>query len=138
MKRKQRSKKAKTYFWRRLLTIILLFAASATVSFFYFKPKLTFTSPFLKDIESRHSKTETYENEDASRLYKSQTDQPEYGYKSQKDFLLASAEDIIKKYMRTYGVKLLDLYMDRNGTIYTDFSDELRKKFQGALLSNQT
>ena len=33
--------------------------------------------------------------------------------------------------MQPYNVRLLDLYMDKNGDVYVDLSDELRKNFNG-------
>lgn len=48
---------------------------------------------------------------------------------SRKDRMLVLAEDTIKKMVEENDVKLLDLYLDRNGVIYMDFSDELKKNY---------
>ena len=51
-----------------------------------------------------------------------------------KDTLLVVAEDIIRKYVKPYSVRLLDLYMDKEGVIYIDFGGELIKNFKGDAL----
>ncbi len=133
MKKTRRTKKTKTNPWRFLFIMILVYAFGATASFFYFKPKLAFHSPFIEEIESQLLISKSQKDEqDSLRLYKSpESDLPDSNNKSQKESLLITAEDIIKKYMYSYGVKVLDLYMDKKGIIYADFGDELRKKFSG-------
>ncbi len=133
MKKTQRIKKTRTNPWRFLFIMILVYAFGATASFFYFKPKLAFHSPFIEDIESQLLISKSQKDEAVSlRLYKSPgSDLPDSNNKSQKESLLITAEDIIKRYMYSYGVKVLDLYMDKKGTIYADFSDELRRKVSG-------
>jgi hypothetical protein len=149
MKKTQRQiKKTKKYSWYYLLVMILIFITGAITSYLYLKPKFTFKSPFIESIEaqrhrakSRESETLTKDEKNSLRLYKSppteerkgilRSEQPENNNELKKELLLVTAEDVIKKYMQSYGVKLLDLYMGKNGTIYADFSDELRKKFYG-------
>lgn len=131
--RKTRRIKNTTYFWRYLIAIILVLTVSTIASFFYFKPKFAFKSSFIEEIESRRLKTRTQEDKkDSPALYqlpavKSTGNGDEHG----KGMLLAALEDAIKKYIQPYNVKLLDLYMDKNSDIYVDFSDELRKNFNG-------
>jgi len=131
--RKTRRIKNTTYLWRYLIAIILALTVSTIASFFYFKPKFAFKSSFIEEIESRRLKTRLQEDKkDSPALYqppavKSTGDGNEHG----KGMLLAALEDAIKKYIQPYNVKLLDLYMDKYSDIYVDFSDELRKNFNG-------
>ena len=131
--RKTRRIKNTTYLWRYLIAIILALIVSTIASFFYFKPKFAFKSSFIEEIESRRLKTRLQEDKkDSPALYqppavKSTGDGNEHG----KGMLLAALEDAIKKYIQPYNVKLLDLYMDKYSDIYVDFSDELRKNFNG-------
>lgn len=133
MKKARRIKKTKTYFWHYLLIMILVFTTGAIAGYFYFKPRLTFKSPFIENIETQRLRAKSYENEkDSLELYKSPTTELlENNNELRKDILLATVEDVIKKYMQPYNTKLLDLYMDKNGAIYADFSNELIKKFNG-------
>lgn len=133
MKKTRRIKKTKSYFWHYLIVAALVFATAATASYFYLKPKLAFMSPFIESIESRYSGAKSPEvEEDSLRLYKSlQRDSAGIYDKSGQAALLVTAENVIKKYMASYDTKLLDLYMDKKGTIYADFSSELKKKFKG-------
>ena len=138
-KTQRRIKKPKKYFWYYPLVMILIFTTAAIASYFYLKPKFTFKSPFIEGIEAQRdrAKSHAYDSlreaeKNSLRLYKSpSTGQPGNNNGPEKEVLLITAEDVIKKYMQSYGVRLLDLYMDKNGTIYADFSDELRKKFNG-------
>lgn len=138
-KRQQRIKKTWKNFWHYLLIMILVFTTGMVASYFYFKPKFAFKSPFIESIEAQRLKEKSHadgssgKNErDSLRLYKSPlSDMPENNNELIKDILLVTVEDAIKKYMQPYGTKLLDLYMDKNGTIYADFSSELRRKFNG-------
>lgn len=133
MKKTQRIKKTQLNPWRFLLIVILVYMFGATASFFYFKTKLAFHSPFIEDMESQRLKIEAQKDKnDSLRLYKSwASNVPDSNNTSHKESLLVTAEDIIKKYMDLYEVNVLDLYMDKKGTIYADFGDELRKKFSG-------
>lgn len=133
MKKTQRIRIERMNTRRFLFIIILVYAFGATASFFYFKTKLAFHSPFIDEMESQRLKTESQKDEkDSLRLYKSWAlNVPDSNNTSHKESFLITAEDIIKNYMDSYEVKVLDLYMDKKGTIYADFSDELRKKFSG-------
>jgi len=133
MKKTRRIKKTKTYFWHYLLVAVLVFTSGAIAGYLYFKPMLAFKAPFIENIESQRLRAKSDDKrKDSLRLYKSpQKDLLEYDDRFRKDTILVTAEDIIKKYIDPYGGELLDLYMDKEGTIYVDFSSELRKKFNG-------
>ena len=131
--RKTRRIKNTTYLWRYLIAIILALTVSTIASFFYFKPKFAFKSSFIEEIESRRLKTRPQEDKkDSPALYQPlAVKSTGNGDEHWKGMLLAALEDAIKKYIQPYNVKLLDLYMDKNSDIYVDFSDELRKNFNG-------
>jgi len=137
MKAKRRIKKTKRAFWYYLIIIILIFMTGAITSYLYLKPKFTFKSQFIENIEAQRLRAKSPEEKDSPRLYKSPTSEEPHPEQSranneiEKEVLLVTAEDVIKKYIQSYGVRLLDLYIDKNGTVYVDFSDELRKKFNG-------
>jgi hypothetical protein len=38
---------------------------------------------------------------------------------------------VIRKYLKTFGTNLLDLYIDKRGIIYVDIGKEIRKNFMG-------
>lgn len=132
MKRVRQTKKTKRYFWHYLLVMVLMFIISSTSSYFYFKPRFAFKVPFIENIEPQRLGTESNEGErDSLRLYKSRREGLSGNDKLIRGTLLVTAEDIIRRYMEPRGVKLLDLYVDKDGTIYADFSRELRKNFNG-------
>ncbi|MEF9437441.1 MAG: hypothetical protein L0922_01325 [Candidatus Mariimomonas ferrooxydans] len=132
MKKAQRTKKTKSYFWYYLLAAVLIFSTSITASYLYLKPKLAFKAPFIENIESQRLDTKTDEGEENSlRLYESKRKDSSFNDELRRSALLVTAEDVIRKYMEPRSVKLLDLYMDKTGTIYADFSSELRKNFNG-------
>lgn len=119
---------------RFLLILVLLFAVSAGTSFFLFKDKFAFDSSFIADIESRQDKKVSESpKKETSRLYRAEKQEQDSkdNAVSRKDTLLVAAEDIIKKYVTPYNVRLLDLYMDQEGVIYIDFGDELKRNFNG-------
>jgi hypothetical protein len=104
-----------------------VYGISTAASFLYLKPKLAFNSPFIKDIKSLRSIPEP----DADRGEKTRLYKPQSVEEDTTEILLFKVEDTIKNYMRRYGVRLLDLYMDKNGTIYVDLSNNIRKNFRG-------
>ncbi|MEK6527645.1 MAG: GerMN domain-containing protein [Nitrospirota bacterium] len=118
---------------RYLLAVLLIFVISAAASYFYFKPRLAFKSSFIENIESHLPGTKPPAGEkNSQRLYNSQSESAaEDNRQTAPDSTLVTAENTIKKYMEPYGTKLLDLYMDKDGTVYVDFSNELKKKFTG-------
>ena len=139
MKRSKRNRKADTKTGRGIFLLVLLisFAASAGAGFIYFKEKFAFESSFIADIESRQALAERMKKKRMdTRLYAADKHKPEAesDWVFRKDTMLIVAEDIIRKQVKPYRVRLLDLYMDREGIVYIDFGDELRKNFHGDVL----
>ncbi|GBE04784.1 hypothetical protein BMS3Abin10_00400 [bacterium BMS3Abin10] len=132
MKKKRRIKKPRIRFRHYLLAAVILFTAATLLSYLYFKPMMETEVPFIKEIESQRLKAKTDENNDGpGRLYASREEGLSGDDRFGRGRLLVRAEDIIKAYMEPHNVKLLDLYMDKNGIIYADLSSELRKNFNG-------
>ncbi len=129
--------RGKTNYRIFLLLLIVSFAVSVGVSYIYFKEKFTVDSDFIADIEKRKDKAgEDVSQNGSLRLYEAdrhETDD-QGGEVLRKDTLLVVAEDVIRKYVEHYKVRLLDLYMDKEGVIYIDFGDELKKNFRGDAL----
>ncbi len=126
MRKTRRTKKTKKYFRYYLFTCLLVYITVAVSSYFYLKPKLAFKVPFIENIESQQTEAKQDKEEvNPLRLYRSRLN----NISANKD--LINAEDAIKKYLKPLKIKLLDLYMDKKGTIYADFSGELRKNFKG-------
>lgn len=132
MKRTRRTKKRKNYFWYYVSAGFLLFLVSVIASYLYFKPMLAFESPFIEDIQTQRIRegSDRLEEKDL-RLYTTQKRTFSNREEGQRGAYLVIAEDIIKKSIEPYRVKLRDLYMDREGTIYADFSGELKNNFHG-------
>ncbi|MBI5055155.1 MAG: hypothetical protein HZB61_00870 [Nitrospirae bacterium] len=110
--------------------LIIAFVISTGASYFFLKGKFTFDTSFVNELASRQAKTENKEQkEETRRLYdfKATTEGTETG----KDAALASAEDAIKRYLKTYRASLQDLYMDKDGIVYIDLGNELKKDFKG-------
>lgn len=130
MKRTRRSKKGGRLF---IIALLLTFAVGMGGSYFLLKGKFTFDSSFLKEAASGRSKPAYNEQKEAPRrLYEgSDPAQIEASAEVKKAASLAAAEEAIRKYMKSYGVRLLDLYMDKDGIIYIDLGDELKKNFKG-------
>jgi len=117
-----------------IFVLIAVFAVSMVVSYFYLKGKFEFDSSFIEEISSRQAKTGHKEQkEDTRRLYESNETAAQSGDDTGagKNPSLAAAEESIRKYLKTYEVRLLDLYMDKNGVIYVDMGNELKKNFKG-------
>ncbi|MEN8264288.1 MAG: GerMN domain-containing protein [Nitrospirota bacterium] len=120
-----------------LLLLLASFLASAGAGFFYYKEKFAFESSFIAEIESRHALAEQIKKKKTDmRLYDADKhiSETESTQVLRKDTMLVVAEDIIRKQVKPYSVRLLDLYMDREGIVYIDFGDELRKNFHGDTL----
>jgi hypothetical protein len=135
MKKSKRSKKSrkKTRFGLFLFVLVVAFAFSTGSSYFLLKDEFAFDSAFLADIEARQDKEGIGQGRDVRRLYgagKQESDR-EDSVVMRQDNLLVVTEDIIKNYVKTYKVRLLDLYMDKEGVIYIDFGDEFKKNFHG-------
>lgn len=139
MKRSKRNRKANSKTGRGIFLLVLFisFSVSAGAGFFYFKEKFAFESSFIADIESRHALAERIKKKKTDmRLYDADKhiSETESTQVFRKDTMLVVAEDIIRKQVKPYSVRLLDLYMDREGIVYIDFGDELRKNFHGDTL----
>ena len=128
-----RKSRGKSGAWPFLFLLIITFTASTSVGYFYFKDKLAFESSFIAEIESRQIAAERIKHKRRDlRLYEAK--EAGTGFVSRKDTMLVLAEDTIRKHMKPYKVRLLDLYMDKEGTVYIDFGDELKKNFMGDAL----
>lgn len=139
MKRSKLNRKADSKTGRGIFLLVLFisFSVSAGAGFFYFKEKFAFESSFIADIESRHALAERIKKKKTDmRLYDADKhiSETESTQVFRKDTMLVVAEDIIRKQVKPYSVRLLDLYMDREGIVYIDFGDELRKNFHGDTL----
>ncbi len=132
MKKARRTKKTKSRLLYYFISALLLFTAATVSSFLFFKPKLAVKSPFIENIEPQSIEQSSDDKViNSLRLYESRKeDLSDYDELKRGSFLVI-AEDTIKKHMGQYKVKLLDLYMDKHGIIYADFSGELRKGFKG-------
>ena len=102
------------------MLIFISFSASAGAGYFYFKDKFAFESSFIADIESRLLAAERIKQKRADlRLYDAdkRTSEAESSMASRKETMLVIAEDIIRKHVKPYRVRLLDLYIDAYGTV---------------------
>jgi hypothetical protein len=132
MKKARQTKKRKGSRRYYVLTFLFLFLASSTASYLYFKPILAFKSPFIDSIESRQKSVQTGDiDENSRRLYAARGQKATGPDMFERGNLLATAEDVIRRYISQRKIKLLDLYMDKEGIIYADFGSELRNNFQG-------
>lgn len=122
---------------RPLFTIlmVIIYTAAMGASYLYFKDKFAFESSYIADMGLVRDELSSAEDEtDLARLYESRRSSPviRSGTVFRKDALLFVAEDIIKRNMEAYKVKVLDLYMDREGIVYIDLAGELKKNFRGS------
>jgi len=117
-----------------IFVLIAVFVVSTGISYFYLKGKFAFDSAFIEEITSRQDiKEHKEQKEDLRRLYESKETASQNGDETAavENLSLAAAEDIIRKYVKAYEVRLLDIYMDKDGVIYVDLGDELKKNFKG-------
>jgi hypothetical protein len=131
MKRTKRNNKISGVF---IFVLIAVFVVGMGMSYFYLKEKFEFDSSFIDEITSRQDTREHKEQkEDLRRLYESKETASQNGDETAAggNSSLAAAEDIIRKYVKAYEVRLLDIYMDKYGVIYVDLGDELKKNFKG-------
>lgn len=129
---RKRRKKGSTAFY--LFVLLVSFSVSTLISYLYFKPMLALESSLIKAVELKRDPGKTHKEEDQQRLYESKGMQSMLGWydaEFRKDAVLVIAENVIKEQLRQYNVKLLDLYMDKEGIIYIDLSKDLRKNFKG-------
>lgn len=117
------------------ILMVVVYTATMGLSYLYFRGKFAFESSYIADIGLvQGDAVEGVREEERSRLYESRRDSPvtRSGTVFRKDALLVVAEDIIRKQMEPYKVRLLDLYMDRAGVIYVDLGGELKNNFRGS------
>ncbi len=110
--------------------LIIIFMVSTGISYIYFKPILAFKPSTIKkgiDKTTKKSDGDT-DVRTPHRLYKSEI---WYDAGLERARTIVTIEDVIRDYIKPYGIKLLDLYMDRQGIVYIDLSDEIRKNFEG-------
>lgn len=127
--RKPRKKKKRLSSLTFFLLLTIIFAVTAGLSYIYFKPILVFDSPPIKKgVEKKARKPAEDTEMHTHRLYK-----PEIWYDTglERAGTIVVIEDVIRDYMKPHGVSLLDLYIDREGIVYIDVSDEIRKNFKG-------
>ncbi len=130
----RRKKQEKRGIWLYLTVLVVSFGVSAGGSYLYLQEQIVFESSVMADIESRHNVSSRKEKDNGSlRLYEARNNEQvvKDGTVFRKDASLVVVEDIIRKNVKDYGVQLLDLYFDRAGTVYIDFSGEIKKKFSG-------
>jgi len=131
-KTKKVKKKAKHKRWPLVTVLLIAYVLSAGASYIFLKDKFAFESTFITEIEARQALSKHKKKpEQTGRLYETKGTIPavKSGTVPRKGRMLVIAEDTIKKIVKEYDVKLLDLYLDRNGMIYMDFSDELKKNY---------
>jgi hypothetical protein len=118
--------------WPIVMVLLSVYLLSAGASYLFLKDKFTFESTFITEIEARQALNENKKKiEQTGRLYESSGSVPavKSGTVTRKDRMLVIAEDTIRKLVEDFNVKLLDLYLDTDGVIYIDFSDELKKNY---------
>lgn len=131
-KTKKGNKKTKNRRWPIVIVLLFVYILSAGVSYFILKDKFAFESTFITEIQTRQALSEIKKKpKQTGRLYETSESVPavKSGNVPRKDRMLVIAEDTIRKMVEEYDVKLLDLYLDRDGLIYMDFSDELKKNY---------
>lgn len=129
-----RAENQKRGIWIFLLALALCFAVSAAGSYLYFRDRFAFESEFIADIESRRVKAENQkQGVDMRRLYTADGDEEQIKEDAlpRKDAVLVTAEDVIRKYLSPYQAGLHDLYLDRDGVIYIDFSSSVKQNLGG-------
>ena len=133
MKKTEKVRKEAEYNRWPLVTVLLItYALSAGASYIFLKDRFAFESTFITEIEARQALSEHKKKpKQTGRLYETKGSVPaiKSGTVPRKGRMLVIAEDNIRKLVEEYDVKLLDLYLDRNGMIYMDFSDELKKNY---------
>lgn len=125
-------KKAEHKRWPLVMVLLITYALSAGASYIFLKDKFAFESTFITEIEARQALSEHKKKpEQTGRLYETSGSVPavKSGTVPRKSRMLVIAEDTIRKLVEEYDAKLLDLYLDRDGMIYMDFSDELKKNY---------
>ncbi len=133
MKKKTKGKKkTKKRRWPIVLLVLCVYIISSGVSFTLLKDKFAFESTFISEIEARQALSKHKKNlKQSGRLYENMGSAPsvEKGGVKGKERMLVLAEDTINTLLAQYDARLLDLYLDREGVIYMDFSDDLKKNY---------
>lgn len=128
----RRVERGKDKFWPYVFVTVFVFTVVAAISYFYFKPRLAIKSPAEVKEAAKPSQGEKV----PLKLYYPRGERlsMEERQGTKKDNPLASAEDVIREYLKPYNVTILELYMDKDGNIYADLSDTLRKEFKGGAI----
>jgi hypothetical protein len=128
--RRKKSGKRKRLFTPTFFFIcILLFAITAGISYTYFRPIFAFKSSSDKGVERKVREADKdADMYKSNRLYNAEI---WYDTGLKRANTIITIEDVIRDYIRPHGIKLIDLYMDRQGVVYIDLSDEIIKNFTG-------
>lgn len=128
MRKEKRIKKNSTAY---IFVLIAIFAISMAASYFLLKGKFTFESSFINEIESRQANsTQKEQIKETPRLYERSGTNSSDSEGTGND-VISSLENAVREYLKPYKVRLLDLYMDREGIVYIDFDSELKKNYKG-------
>lgn len=128
----KKAKKDRIFSGRYLLLLLSAFALSTGASYFVLKGKFSFDSSFISEIESRQNRSQHEDRavDGPGKLYGADAVHDGHDEEDRNTGLVA-AEEAVRRDLRAYNVKLLDLYMDRDGVVYIDCGNELKKDFQG-------
>jgi len=126
--------KASLFSSRFFIFIISLFVITSVVSYLYFKDKVVFTSTTdqISPARSGVIKKKDDVEEIPHRLYDQEKEDP-HGVVREAP-AIAVIEDTIRKYISPYGVRLLELYMDKEGIVYIDLGSEMTRNFKGDVM----
>jgi hypothetical protein len=119
--------------WVYPLLLTMTFAASTAASYYYFHDLFEFESSYVQGMGQENLHGENYQQIEPARLYETKFGEATAGDGEvlRKDDLLVAAESVIREYMKSRRVRLLDLYIDKKGIMYVDFGDELKRNFRG-------
>jgi len=134
MKRSGRSRKKKRGGTiKYILFLILVYFVTSGVSFLYLRDVFEYDyGPFAKVEEGGKDRISEREDTISRRLYGNiRPEDINTGIVSARESMLVSAEDFLRDYLQKYRVRLLDLYLDREGIVYLDISDEVRRNLRG-------
>ena len=134
--RHTKKKSVKGWIGKYIILTLVVFLVSATASYLYFKPKFMLVKP-VTPVEQRPANYLSKRHKVPERLYRPVGKDLmiiEETEGLRRNNILAVAEEAIKRHIKPYGADLLDLYMDKEGIIYIDLSNGLRKGFRGDAL----
>jgi len=130
--RKKKPVKRKRRFFTPTFFILclLLFVVTVGISYIYFKPIFGVRPPKAISGLKRQDKhaDKGAEAGQMGRLYSAGI---WYDSGLERANTIVIIEDVIRRYIKPYGVSLIDLYMDRQGIVYIDLSDDIVKNFHG-------